>query len=439
VVSPKTSARGGRVTAYGWFVLALLFVVALFNYVDRNIFSIMQVSVQRELRLTDTQLGTLTGLSFALFYTTVALPVARLADRISRKHVLTVSLFVWTTMTAASSLAGGYFSLLACRIGVAVGEAGCVPSSHSILSDYFPRSRRALMMGVWCLALPFGAMLGFFVGGRMTADFGWRVTFAVVGGAGLLLVPVLLLFLKEPRRGQMDDASDLPLAPKRRFSDTLLILWRTKSYRYLVLGEAVQGFTQNGTSAWNAPFYSRLHHVPLSELAVWLAAIAGLGGAVGTILGGALADRLGRRDVRWFMLTPAIAAVLTTPFVLIQYLVPDALVSLVAAFFPAVMLYVFLGPCNAVSQSLFPADMRAMTAAVFLIATGLFGLGLGPTLVGVFSDLLAAHTDLGASSLRFALLSVCLPSLAAAWLFFLSSCSLPEELADMHGPAAVAS
>src|SRR3990167_1168681 len=212
-----------------WFALAILFVVAIFNYLDRTILSIMQVALKDELGLTDTQLGTLTGLAFAVFYSTLALPIARLADRVSRKRVLATALTVWTLMTAASSMAGGYFSLLACRVGVAVGEAGCVPTTMSLISDYFPRHKRALAMAVWGLALPLGGMLGFAVGGQLTAAVGWRHTFLIVGLSGLVMTPVVLFFMREPKRGRFDGApADGVAAERRSTSQSVAFLWKIR-------------------------------------------------------------------------------------------------------------------------------------------------------------------------------------------------------------------
>jgi MFS family permease len=419
---------------YGWFALGLLFVVALFNYLDRTILSIMQVALKRELGLSDTQLGTLTGLSFALFYTTLALPVARLADRSSRKAVLAAALTVWTLMTAASSMAVGYFSLLACRIGVAAGEAGCVPTTMSLISDYFPRRRRALAMAVWGLALPLGGMLGFAVGGGLTAAVGWRRTFLIVGLGGLLMAPVVLLFLKEPRRGRFDGAPAAGASGRTSIVQACLFLWRIKSFRYLVIGEALQAWAQNAMTVWNAPFYSRVHHMPLTQIAVWLALITGFGGAAGTFLGGALAERMAKGDVRWYMRVPAIAAFLTIPFALAQYFAVDPVLSLALAIVPAATVNVYMAPGNAVSQSLVPAEMRAFTAAVFVLVVSLVGAGLGPTSIGMLSDLLIHRYGLDETSLRFALPTVILPALAAAVLFHRSSVHLPAELAPLHGP-----
>ncbi|WP_332770284.1 spinster family MFS transporter [Phenylobacterium sp.] len=423
---------------YSWFALAILFVVALFNYLDRTILSIMQVALKEELGLTDTQLGTLTGLAFAVFYSTLALPIARLADRVSRKKVLATALTVWTLMTAASSMAGGYFSLLACRIGVAVGEAGCVPTTMSLISDFFPRHKRALAMAVWGLALPLGGMLGFAVGGQLTAAVGWRHTFLIVGLSGLVMTPVVLLFMREPRRGRFDGAAtEGAAAEPRSIGQSVAYLWKIRSFRYLVIGEALQAWAQSGMMVWNAPFYSRVHQMPLAEIATWLALITGFGGAAGTFLGGALAERMAKGDVRWYMRIPAIAAFLTIPFALAQYFVADVNLSLALAIVPAVMVNVYMAPGNAVSQSLVPAEMRAFTAAVFVLVVNIVGLGLGPTVVGVISDLLIA--EFGDASLRYALPTVVIPALAAAILFHRSSVHLPRELPPLHRSDAEAS
>ena len=426
------STRGELTERYGWFALGLLFVVALFNYIDRSILSIMQVALKRDLHLSDTQLGTLTGLSFALFYTTLALPVARLADRVARKYVLTAALTIWTLMTAASGFAGGYLTLLFCRIGVGVGEAGCVPSSHSMISDYFPRHRRALAMAVWGLALPLGGMLGFAFGGKLTAALGWRETFKVVGLAGLAMAPVVLLLLKEPKRGRFETDHPLATAHRRTVRDSLGVLWNLRSFRYLVIGEALQSWAQAAMMAWNAPFYSRLHAMPISEIATWLALITGFGGAVGTFLGGALAERLGRRDVRWYLRVPSIAAFLTVPFALLQYFTGDVRVSLASAVVPAIMVNVYMAPGNAVSQSLAPPQMRAFTSAIFVLVVSLVGTGFGPTVTGLLSDVFAARFGLGETAVRYALPTCLIPALAGCAFFWRAASHLPKEMRSLH-------
>jgi predicted MFS family arabinose efflux permease len=417
---------------YGWFALGLLFVVALFNYMDRSILSIMHVAIKRDLHLSDTEIGMLLGLPFAVFYSLGALPLAWLADRLTRKYVLTAALTIWTLMTAASSGAVGFLALMTCRVGVAVGEAGCVPTSHSMISDYFPRHRRALAMAFWGLSLPLGSMLGFFLGGQLTAAFGWRATFAIIGFAGFAMAPIALLFLKEPTRGRFDGGPAVGDAkPKRSLVRSIGILWNLRSFRYLCIGEGFQAWAQNGMLSFNASFYSRVHHMPLAQIATYLSLIIGFSGAAGTFLGGALANGLAKRDVRWYMRIPAIAAFTTVPFALFQYFTPDLTLSLLAAIVPAAMVNVYMAPGNAMSQSLVPADMRATTSAVLVIFAGV-AAGLGPFSVGVISDLLIHRLGLGETSLRYALPTVIVPATIASILFFRSAAALPKELTPMH-------
>lgn len=433
-VGADMSRKGELSARYGWFALGVLFVVALFNYIDRSLLSIMQVALKRDLHLSDTELGALTGLSFAIFYTVGALPVAWLADRLPRKYVLAAALTVWTLMTAAGSMASGFLSLMACRIGVASGEAGCVPTTHSLISDYFPRSRRALAMAIWGLSLPLGSMLGVFLGGQLTAEYGWRRTFAIVGLAGLALAPVVLFALREPARGRFDGARPAG-APGRPLGEALAILWNLRSFRYLCIGEGLQAWTQSGMLAWNGPFYSRIHHMPLAHIALALSLIVGFSGAAGTFLGGALANSLARRDLRWYMRIPAIAAFTTAPFALIQYFAPNPVLSLAAAVAPAAMVNVYMAPCNAMSQSLVSADMRAVTSAVLVFFASVIGQGCGPISVGLLSDILSHRFGLGAEGLRYALPILIGPAIAAAVLFHRSSIHIPAELAPLHAPA----
>jgi MFS family permease len=419
-------------TRYSWLALAILFFVALFNYIDRSILSIMQVAIKKDLGLSDTELGMLTGLAFALFYSSLALPLARLTDRVSRKYVLTAALTVWTSMTALSSLAGNFAVLLVCRMGVAVGEAGCVPATHSLLSDYFPRSRRALAMGIWSVSLPLGAMLGVALGGQLTAMVGWRRTFLLIGLSGLLLIP-LMLTLKEPERGRFD-GRDVDGATSQRLPirAALRHLWSLRAFRYLAIGEAIQAYVQNSQISWNGPFYSRSHHLPLAVIGGTLSLIIGFGGAFGAFAGGATATRLARRDLRWLMRVPAIAAFLTAPFTVLQYLSPTSTLSFVYAIVPAVMVNVYLAPGTAVAQSIVPASMRAFTASVFLLGASIGGSALGPTITGVLSDLFTAKLGFGVEGLRYALLTTALPAVVASLFFFRSATHLPGEMAPLQ-------
>ena len=425
---PATRELSAR---YGWFALGLLFAVALFNYIDRSILSILQVPIKKELHLADWQLGALTGLSFALFYTTLALPVARLADRRSRRNLIAVALAIWTGMTALTGYARSFGVLVLFRVGVAVGEAGCVPASHSLISDYFPRHRRATAMAVWSVSLSIGAMLGFALGGKLGSMVGWRNTFLIVGVAGLALVPIIVLTLKEPVRGVFDGRT-----PKDEAAPSFLkaagTLWRLRSFRYMALATAAHAYSQHTMSSWNAPFYDRVHHMSLVSIGGYLALLAGLGGIIGTVAGGVIADRLARRDSRWYMWLPAIATVLIAPFGLVQYFAADVRLSLIAAIGPAVLSGVYLGSVNAVSQSLVTANMRAFTSATLVLVVNLLGLGLGPLLTGALSDVIASHSGLAGDSLRYAISIALAFNVVGFFLYLMAAGHLRGELTSMH-------
>jgi predicted MFS family arabinose efflux permease len=417
--------------AHSWYALGVLFVVALFNYIDRNILSILQIPLKKELHLADWQLGALTGLAFALFYTTLALPIARLADTRSRKGLMAVALTIWTGMTALTGFAQNFAMLVLFRMGVGVGEAGCVPSTHSLISDYFPRHQRARAMALWGASMPIGAMMGSFLGGWLGSMFGWRHAFLLVGAVGFVMVPILLFTLREPRRAAFDGQSAAG-EPQPKFADAAGVLWRLKSFRYMALGTAAHAYTQFAMTSWNAPFYDRVYHLSLASIGWRMALLTGIGGVVGTLIGGALADRLARKDVRWYMWLPAIATLLIVPTALGQYFIGNLTLSLLFAVGPAIMIYVYVGSVNSVSQSLVPANMRAFTSSVLVLTVNLLGLALGPMLTGKISDLIVAR--FGSGSLSYAISISLVFNVVAAVFYLLAARALPGELkGSMHG------
>ncbi|MDB5429843.1 MAG: transporter [Caulobacter sp.] len=423
---------GSRAVSRGhaWYALGVLFFVALFNYIDRSILSILQIPLKKELHLADWQLGALTGLSFALFYTTLALPIARLADTRSRKGLMAIALTIWTGTTALTGFARNFTMLVLLRIGVGVGEAGCVPSSHSLISDYFPRHQRARAMAVWSLSLSIGSMLGFYLGGKLGAMLGWRHTFLVVGLTGLILVPILLFTVREPERGAFDGKTAAG-EPGPSFAAAAGILWRLKSFRYMAMATAAHAYTQFAMTSWNAPFYDRVYHMKLATIGGFLALLVGVGGIFGTLVGGALADRLARKDPRWYMWLPAGATLLIAPFGMAQYFVNNASLSLMFAAGPAVLVAVYLGSVNSVSQSLVAANMRAFTSATLVLTVNLLGLALGPLITGAVSDLVVSR--FGADSLRYAISISLVFNILASFLYLLAARALPSELkSPMH-------
>ena len=419
---------------YGLFVL---FVVALFNYIDRSIVSILQAPIKHDLHLSDTQLGMITGLSFALVYTTLAIPIARLADVTVRKRLIAVALAIWSGMTAISGLATSFLMLVGFRLGVAFGEAGCVPASHSMISDYYPRSRRASALALWGLSSPAGVMIGFFAGGWLTQALNWRQAFLIVGGLGVVLAP-LVLTMREPRRGQSDPAA-LARAEAIPLAEVIATLWGSKSFRWLAVGGALNAYVQLSLQNWDAPFFARVHHMAIRDIGLYLALMFGLGGGLGQMVGGYVADRLGRRDRRWYLWLPALACLALAPAGAAQLLARSAATSVALGFVPAALIMVYFAPVVAVAQSLVAAPMRAFTTATLALVVNLVGLGLGPLATGAISDLLTIRFGLGPDGLRYAMLSSLIAAPVAAFCFWRASRWVLRELPEDPLAAVISS
>lgn len=398
------------------FAMVMLFLVSTFNYVDRTIISILQVPIKAELHLSDAQMGALTGLSFALFYTTFSLPIARLADRSNRRNIIALSLFVWSGMTALSGLARNYAMLVLFRIGVAVGEAGSIPATQSIIADSYPPDRRATAFAVWGLSLPVGLMVGYGLTGKLAQMFDWRVVFAMVGGAGVLFAPLVYLLVREPARGRFDPAALASDQPGGGLFVTLRELASMRVLRFLMIAAALHGFTQYSLMNWTVPFYVRLHGMSLTSVGLYMALASGLGGAIGMFFGGFLADHFGKRDERFRVWVIGLSFLVTVAMALGQLLAPSLDVSLVFGFLVAVFQIAYYGPIVAVVQTLVSSRQRALAGALLLLVFNIVGLGLGPFLTGALSDHLT--TFLGGEGLRWALVAS-LGSSAVAGLAFL--------------------
>lgn len=409
------------------YVLFVLFLVSVFSYVDRTILSILQVPIKAELGLSDGQLGALTGLSFALFYTTLSLPIARWADRGVRKNIIAGALAVWSGMTALTGLAGNYLSLLFFRIGVAAGEAGSIPASHSIIADIYPPRVRATALAIWGLSLPVGTMVGYLAAGALAEALGWRAAFAVIGIAGVLLAPLVVLTIREPQRGRFDPAP-VSGASVPNWSQALRKLWELRTYRFVIAGAALHAFVYYSLISWSAPFYTRVHGMSIGQVSFYLAFLTGIGGAIGMYLGGHLSDRCGRRNPAWRSRVVAIALLAIVPAAIAQHQVGDTSMSLVLGAITCTLLPFYYGPVVGIPQLLVPASMRAFTSAVTLLITNLIGLGLGPLFTGLVSDFLIRNYDLASDSLRYAISLSALSSLAAAWMFWRAGKHLPHEM-----------
>ena len=378
------------------YALGLLFVVYTVNHVDRQIMHILIEPVRLDLGLSDAQMGALVGAAFALFYTLAGLPIARWADRGNRRNIISIALAIWSAMTVASGLAWNFLTLMAARVGVGVGEAGCTPPAHSLISDYFPEKRRATALSAYALGVPVGTLLGLAFGGILADQLGWRTAFFVVGAPGILLALLTRLTLPEPPRGRSDATADLSIQP---LGEVLRFVWSLRSIRHVLLAASLQTLTLAGWGAWQATFLIRVHELTLTQAGIALGLIAGIAGGVGTFGGGWLSDRLSARDPRWYLWLPALGALVSLPFSLIAF--STGSVSLALGFMAVASLgnHVYSAVGHAVVQSLVKPRMRAVMSAIALFGMNLLGFGVGPWAVGVISEELG-----GGAALRGAML-----------------------------------
>jgi MFS family permease len=420
---PQTFAPG-----YRNYALAVLFLGYVVNFIDRSILAILLEPIKLELALNDTQLGLLGGLAFALFYTTLGIPIAALADRWSRVKILSIAMVIWSGMTAVCGFAQNFWMLLLARIGVGVGEAGASPPSHSLISDYFPIETRATALSIYALGIPFGSMIGNFVGGWGADALGWRHTFVLVGVPGVLVALLIWMTLKEPPRGMADRHLVVDDSPAPDVKEVIGRLWQRVAFRHIAFAAGLHAFVGYGAGTWNAPFLIRSHDMPITEVGSWLALISGIG-AIGTFLGGYLSDKLAEHfdDRRWYMWVPGASTIFMVPFQFVAYLYGGIWAVIPSLMVVSILGGMYLGPSFAMTQALVSLRMRAVASAILLFMLNIIGMGMGPYLVGVASDLLSPDT--GIHSLRYALCLAVLVNVWAAFHYFIGAKSLRGDLA----------
>ncbi len=431
-----------RKSGYAWYVLTLLTVVYVFNFIDRNILAILGQSIKDELGITDTAFGFLGGIAFAFFYTFLGIPIARLADKHSRVTILSVCLAIWSGMTAICGFAQNFWMLLAARIGVAVGEAGGSPPSHSIISDLFPPEKRGTALGIYALGIPIGSAIGFLAGGWVNEFFGWRMAFFVIGAPGLLLALFVYLTVREPPRGMSEPKSSSGAgstagagaedAPPVK--DVLAHLWSLRSFRYLSVAGALHAFVGNGVGLYIPMMFERTHGLGTGEIGTWLFGL-GLFGMLGTFGGGYLCDRLGAKDERWYLWLPGVATLVHVPFACFTYLWHDPRVALSVYAIAYVLGHCYLAPTFAMTQGLVHVRMRALAASILLFILNIIGLGLGPQITGLLSDVVNSTTSLGVDSLRWAMVLVLIFNVISALLYIRAGSFLRGDLASVRSTA----
>jgi len=409
---------------YARYVLGVLLAVYILNFVDRQILSIVLDDVKRELGASDTAMGFLSGLAFSMFYTIAGIPIARLADRGTRRTIVAAGLAVWSLMTAACGMAGSFAQLALARFGVGIGEAAGTPPSHSLISDYFPPERRATALAVYGMGIYFGVMFGFLAGGMIRDAFDWRTAFLVCGAPGIPLALLVYFTVREPVRGASEGRAAPAAPPPLR--ETLRFLFRRRAFVLLTLAACCQATTGYAILTWGAPFLGRVHHLTGTQIGLTFGIIAGIGGAIGIMAGGALADRLARRDPRWHAWLSAIVSLAAFPFAIPFYLAADTRVALAsfAVFYLVNNMYV--GSLWSLAQGLVPVRVRALASATLLTVLNIVGQGLAPLLTGALTD--ALTPSYGIEAIRYSLLVTAVIGACAAPLFVLCARTLREDL-----------
>jgi predicted MFS family arabinose efflux permease len=407
----------------------LLFIYTL-NFLDRQIVNILAEPIKQDLGLSDTQLGLLTGLAFAVVYTVLGIPIARYADKFTtnRVGVIAVALAVWSGFTALCGLAGNFVHLLLARIGVGIGEAGCTPPAHSLITDKAPPDKRASALAFYSMGVPLGSLLGMALGGVMADVLGWRWAFILVGLPGVILAVIAWMTIKEPRRlGLVPPPA--PGVTQIGFKGALAELGKRRTYWLVCLGAAVISFLGYGQIAFFGSFYARVHGMQIGEIGLLLGLMIGSAGVLGTWIGGQIADAAAKRDTRAYMTVPAVALIAGGPFFIAAMLVNNPYLSMALLAIPTALNSLWYGPVYAAIQSLAGPRLRATAVAIMLFIVNMIGLGLGPLTIGAVSDYFATGAGMGAAEgLRQAILWTGLFGLIPVVLFFVGRATIRDDL-----------
>jgi MFS family permease len=380
-------------------ILALLLLAYTLNFIDRTIIATIGQAIKVDLKLTDAQLGLLGGLYFALLYTILGIPIARLAERSSRVNIITAAIVIWSGFTALCGAATSFLTLSAYRFGVGFGEAGLSPPAHSLLSDTYPPERRASALSIYSFGIPLGTMLGAILGGWLAQNLSWRAAFLVVGAPGFLVAVLLKLLVREPRRGASEPAGAAPPAPVAPFSlkselaetgAVARILFLNWPILNVVLGVTLVSFAGYGGGQFVSPYFIRTFGLNYAQTGLLVGLAGGFSQGVGTLAGGFVTDRLARSGGRWYALAPAIGVTLAFPFIVAVYTAASWQAAFLFMLLPGLFSYVYLGPTFGVIQNMAPPGRRATATALMFFVLNLIGLGAGPPIAGWMIDQFAA-------------------------------------------------
>jgi MFS family permease len=427
-------------TAYRRYALWVLLIIYTLNFLDRQVVNILAEPIKRDLGLADWQLGMMSGLAFAIFYTVLGIPIARLAERKNRPFIIGASVAAWSFFTVICGFAQNFWQLILARIGVGVGEAGCTPPAHSLIMDYVPKEKRASSIAFYSIGTPLGTLAGMAMGGLVADAYGWRVAFMVAGAPGVIFALIAAFTLIEPRRQLAADIA-ARAAQQISFGAALAVLAAKKTFWLVALAASIKAFIGYGQAPFAASFFFRNHTAELASLAAMfglksagflglaLGLIGGTAGVIGAWLGGVLADKLGAKDLRAYVIVPAVASVLAIPFYIVAINLPTAVPAMFLLTIPVLLGTLWYGPVYATAQSIVEPHMRATAAAVLLFIINLVGLGLGPVAVGVLSDVLAGPVGLGeAEGVRWALILSAMLGLVSFALFWKARKTIREDM-----------
>jgi MFS family permease len=411
---------------YRYYVLAILVVVYTLNFLDRQVLGILVKPIKAELGLSDAQVGLMGGLAFASLYATLGLPIAYVADRGSRRRIMAWSLALWSAFTAVCGVTHNFIQIFLARIGVGIGEAGGVAPAYSMISDYFPKSQRARALSVYSLGIPIGSALGILAGGLIAAKINWRAAFVIVGSIGIVVAPIVRYTVRDPKRGGWEVTAPAP-APVR-FAEVFRIVSKKSSFWLLAFGAGCSSVCGYGVAFWLPSFFMRSLHLDLVETSCYYAAITLVGGGLGILGGGLIADRLGKANRSAYPIIPAIAFMIALPCFFAAVHLGSPLAAFPLFLIPTGLNLMWLGPIITAVQHLVPGHMRTTASAMFLLINNLLGIAIGYYYFGAVSDALRPHY--GDESLRYAIYSGLGFYVIAATLFLLASRSLKKHWVD---------
>jgi MFS family permease len=418
--------------AYKQYVLGVLTLVYMLNYLDRGLIILLLQPIKEDLHLSDTQLGFVTGFAFALFYATLGVPIARLADRGNRVTITSIAIALWGCTVMLCLFVTNFLQLVLARIAAAVGESGCTPPTYSLLGDYFPGAAdRPRAMAVYWLASPVALLVSLILGGWLNERYGWRMTFFIMGIPALLVAALVKRTIVEPR--MRSGVPRGPAPPQPRMVDVLKALWLQPSSRNLSLGYILLLTMALGLSPWYAAFMIRTHGMTTAQVGLWLGLIFGFGGIASILSGGYIAGRWLADNERAQMRLTSLTIVSLVPCFAAFLLLPNKYQALIALIPLMIGLGLFVGPTFALMQRLVADEMRATTLAIVMLLANLIGMGFGPQVVGILSDRLAPLE--GKDSLRYAMLTMSFVALWAAYHFWMAGQTVQKDLAavtDTH-------